>query len=99
MEVMRRSASHLVGMMQAKWMLDHHGLKYKVTKHTPGLGELWLRKKTGKKGGVMTTPVLFTPDGMPQFSIVSTQAHIRIRSQWSCSFQSLVVDLLKSASC
>ena len=78
---MCRSASHLIGMMQAKWVLDHHGLEYKVTKYTPGLGEGWLRKKTGKKGGVMTTPVLFTPDGMPQFSIVSTQAHIEMQSR------------------
>ncbi len=52
-------------MLQAKWALDYHDLEYKVTKYTPGLGETWLRKRTGKKGGIITTPVMFTPDGMP----------------------------------
>lgn len=76
MKLMCRSASHLIDMMQAKWVLDHHGLVYKVTKYTPGLGEGWLRKKTGKEDGIMTTPVLFSPDGMPCFAITPMQAQI-----------------------
>lgn len=53
--------------LQAKWALDHNGVKYKCTKYTPILGEGWLRRKTGKKEGLLTTPVLVCPEGMQRY--------------------------------
>ena len=66
-------------MLQAKWVLDHHGLEYKMTQYTPGLGEGWLRKKSGKKGGMVTTPALFAADGAHLCSLRSMHPHCTLR--------------------
>ena len=65
-------------MLQAKWVLDHHGLIYMMTQYTPGLGEGWLRKKSDKKGGMMTTPALFTPYGA-HYCYRLLHAHLALR--------------------
>lgn len=80
-------------MLQAKWVLDHHGLVYKMTQYTPGLGEGWLRKKSGKKGGMVTTPALFTPDGahvsaIAQHTLSSPCATKRSPLGWCCYIRS-----------
>jgi hypothetical protein len=46
--------------LQARWALKHYGISYKTTPYTPVLGALWLRLKTGKWRGRITTPVFFT---------------------------------------
>ena len=51
---------------QVEWALNHHNINYKSTTYTPLLGEGWLRRKTGKKEGLITVPVMFTPDGRDQ---------------------------------
>ena len=50
-------------MMQVLWALDFHRVHYKFINYTPLLGERWLRQKTGKKDGLITVPVIFTPEG------------------------------------
>lgn len=50
-------------VLQVRWALKHHGIKYKIIPYTPMIGEYWLRWKTGKWNGRVTTPVLLTADG------------------------------------
>ncbi|CAL5222097.1 g4406 [Coccomyxa viridis] len=49
--------------LKVRWALKHHGVKYRITPYTPLIGEYWLRWKTGKWSGRVSTPVLITPDG------------------------------------
>lgn len=50
-------------MMQATWALDFSKADYDTTNYTPLSGERWLRRKTGKEDGLITVPVMFTPEG------------------------------------
>ena len=50
-------------MLQARWALGAHGIRYNSTQYTPFIGEKQLQKRTGKPGKV-TVPVLFTPEGV-----------------------------------
>ncbi|KAK9903239.1 hypothetical protein WJX75_000529 [Coccomyxa subellipsoidea] len=51
--------------LKARWALKHHDIKYKTTAYTPVFGAWWLRFRSGKWSGRITTPVLFTPkDGV-----------------------------------
>ena len=52
-----------LSQLQAKWALDFHKISFKNTDYTPGVGERWLRRKTGKATGLITVPVMFTPEG------------------------------------
>ena len=45
------------------WALDFHKVKYSNINYTPIAGEKWLRRKTGKKDGLISVPVMFTPEG------------------------------------
>ena len=64
-------------MVQVLWALDFHRAHYNAVNYTPLLGESWLRRKTGKKDGLITVPVMFTPEG----------------SQYSCSDHHLLTVL------
>ena len=54
---------HILYMVQALWALDFNKAHYKTTSYTPLSGESWLRRKTGKKEGLITVPVMFAPEG------------------------------------
>jgi glutathione S-transferase len=43
---------------RARWVLDHHGLAYRVTEHVPFLGERRLRRVLGNPPGRATVPIL-----------------------------------------
>ena len=49
--------------MQVLWALDFNKANYNTVNYTPFFGEGWLRRKTGKKDGLITVPVMFTPEG------------------------------------
>ena len=49
--------------MQVLWALDFNKANYKTINYTPFFGEGWLRRKTGKNDGLITVPVMFTPEG------------------------------------
>src|SRR6185503_6034743 len=66
---MKESARKLVVLKtspwseRAKWALDHHGLAYQTTDHTPFLGEGKLRRIAGGEGKKrVTTPILVDGD-------------------------------------
>ena len=69
-------------MMQVLWALDFHRVHYKIINYTPLLGERWLRRKTGKKDGLITVPVMFTPEG----SQSCCSDHLHLTSQEHMSF-------------
>ncbi|EIE23059.1 hypothetical protein COCSUDRAFT_53495 [Coccomyxa subellipsoidea C-169] len=51
--------------LKARWALKHHNVKYRTTVYTPVFGAWWLRFRSGKWSGRITTPVMFTPkDGV-----------------------------------
>lgn len=45
---------------KARWALDHHQLKYCYHEHVPLIGELALRRASGRYSGVVSVPLLVT---------------------------------------
>ncbi|CAL5224599.1 g7310 [Coccomyxa viridis] len=57
--------------LKVVWALAFHKIQYSNVSYTPIAGEGWLRRKTGKNNGLISVPVMFTPEGtlMDSFDI------------------------------
>ncbi|CAL8465486.1 g5022 [Coccomyxa elongata] len=48
--------------LKARWALKSQEVKYNFIPYSPIFGAYWLRYKSGKWSGQLTTPILFTPN-------------------------------------